>query len=755
MHKKWPMIIFFGFILGAWFFMSCHGPRSAENYNVLLITIDTLRADHLGCYGYKNIKTPNIDVLAREGALFEDVQVHTPATLPSHASIMTGLYPHVHGVRENGLFSLNEKRQTLAETLKLQGYSTGAIVSSYVLGREFGLAQGFDFYDDAFPRPEYRNANQQEFITYSLEKPADATVKSAMQWLRGHSDKKFFLWVHFYDPHDPYLPPEPYKSTYRIQPYDGEIAFVDHQFGLLMEALEKLNLHKKTIVILTSDHGESLGEHGEETHTIFIYGATMKIPLIFRCPGAIRRQRIAGMARAIDIMPTVLDFLHLPVPPGIQGESLRTLMQSPGKDINRTAYGESLSTYYSYGWSPLKFIRDGEWKYILATEPELYNLKEDPHEMDNQIRQRPELANELKEKLRRLYVDGLKKSMERTRTRLDADTVGKLQSLGYLAGGGFIKEREEIPFEPSGKDPKEMIPVAMDLARASGFLAAQRYGEAGELFEKVLKMDPGNEAAVFNLSQIFLVLGKVDRAIALGEEMIKRRPERGFYYFHLSRCYAAKGKIKKALELGRRSVELEPFNTNAWYELGRLVLRQGDREGAVKNIQKAIDLSPENPTFHLSLGEILFDGGGLDKAAGEFEKALLLDPDYAKARYHLAAVALAGGHLDEAIESFKKAEALSPDYALGLGNFAMAYARKGEWEDAERLFEKAIGINPKIPDIWYNFACMEALRGREDTAIYYLQKAANLGRKGIMGTACRDQDFKGLGNVQKLWQIRN
>src|SRR5580704_4746449 len=349
--------------------------------NVVLITIDTLRADHLGCYGYKQIKTPNIDGLAADGVRFDRAFAVVPVTLPSHSSMLTGTYPMLSGMHDFSGNKLSPVQPTLASVLKQAGYQTGAVVGAAVLDSRFGLNQGFDFYYDHFEFSRLDEANLD-----LMERPGNVVADVALDWLAKNSSKKFFLWMHLYDPHFPYHPPEPYSHEYATQPYDGEIAFADEQVGRLLRYLKEKGLYQNTIIVLCGDHGESLGEHGEKTHGFFIYNATMHVPLIIRLPeNGVRT--VADPVSLVDLMPTVLGAVGLEIPPQVQGRSLLgALGIGKNNDVaarDRVLYGETYLPRIHFNWSELRGSENTKYHFIDAPRPELYDLKQDPGELKN------------------------------------------------------------------------------------------------------------------------------------------------------------------------------------------------------------------------------------------------------------------------------------------------------------------------------------------------------------------------------------
>ena len=374
-------------LLGPWLFFSC-SPSGPAIRNVLLISIDTLRADHLGAYGFPRPTTPHIDAVAREGVLFTDVRTPVPMTLPAHVSMLTGTLPPTHGLRDNLLSRLPEGSSTLAGMLKARGFATGAVVSSFVLDRRFGTSQGFDTYDDRFQAVHK--------IGDLSERKGDEAARLAGEWLGAHKDGPFFLLAHFYDPHDPYDPPEPFASRWKDHPYEGEVAFADHCVGLLLEKLRQLGLLDSTLIVITSDHGEMLGEHGELNHGFFVYEGALRVPLIVRVPGAQGAPRQIHLpVSLIDIVPTVLSLVGAEVPKDVQGVDLSPWLAGRGAGGGgRPLYAETVTPTRYYGANSLLAVIADGWKYIETSRPELYDLRRDPAEAVNLLEREPARADQ-------------------------------------------------------------------------------------------------------------------------------------------------------------------------------------------------------------------------------------------------------------------------------------------------------------------------------------------------------------------------
>src|SRR4051794_15330560 len=367
----------------------------AGDLNLLLITLDTTRADRIHAYGFDEVETPNLDRLAREGVLFEQAVSAAPLTLPAHSSIFTGKFPPAHGVRDNGGFFLDERETTIAERLQARGFTTGGFVGAYVLDHKWGVAQGFQTYFDDFDLSKY-----QSLSLGSVDRPGNEVADKALAWLDTVAATRFFGWVHFYDAHSPYTPPEPFKSRYDGRPYIGEIAFVDSQVGRLLAYLDGHDLARKTVVVVMGDHGESLGEHGESTHGFFVYQSTMHVPLLIRTPfDSMTGRRVSDTVRSVDILPTALELLGIRIADRLEGTSLVPLMTGAKKELGLAAYSEAIYPRFHFGWSDLRALTSGRYKYVAAPRPELYDLQQDPRESKNIYSERQALGDRMGQEL--------------------------------------------------------------------------------------------------------------------------------------------------------------------------------------------------------------------------------------------------------------------------------------------------------------------------------------------------------------------
>lgn len=512
--------------------------------NVVLISMDVTRRDRLGFHG-GTARTPRLDGLAAAGTVFEGALAPTPVTLPSHASLLTGTYPPRHGVRDNGAFRLRPDEITLAGTLAAAGFDCAGIVSAFVLDAQFGLDAGFAHYDDRFQSGLGGMLGHEE-------RRARATTDAALGWLAAREEGPFFLFVHYFDPHHPYEPPEPFASA-AVHPYDGEIAYMDSEIGRLLDALAERELVERTLVVVTADHGESLGEHGEETHGIFLYQSTMAVPLVFRGPGIAAGRRVAGEVSLVDVAPTILASLGQPIGAHVQGRSLLGVLRDGLELEPRPVYLEARTGFHSFGWAPLAaIVRDGI-KYVHAPRPELYDLGRDPHERENLLESHPELAAALAAELE-AWIPMLARGAGSAPGEVvlsDADRR-RLEALGYTAaapprGAG------------AGRDPKDALGEFALLQRAGQAQEAGEWESALELYERVLAQNPSNFAALERSGMVLSNLGRHAQAI---ERLERSNLFPGLPMYSLAQAHARIGDIERALsileEVRRRNPKFMP-----------------------------------------------------------------------------------------------------------------------------------------------------------------------------------------------------
>jgi arylsulfatase A-like enzyme/Flp pilus assembly protein TadD len=622
--------------------------------NVVVITIDTLRADHLGCYGYKQIRTPNIDALASEGVRFERAYTPVPVTLPAHTVIFTGAYPMRSGMHDFSGNKLNPSQLTLASVLRQHGYSTGAVIGSAVLDSRFGLNQGFDFYYDHFDFSRLDESNIEE-----MERPGNVVADAALDWLSKNHRNKFFLWMHLYDPHYPYRPPAPYNQQYKDRPYDGEIAFADAQVGRLISFLKLNSLYRNTLIVLTGDHGESLGEHGEKTHGFFIYNATLHVPVIIRLPGGSSGRVVSEMVSLADLMPTVLKALKFEVPAQVQGVNLlpRMALRRPGESESRSLYAETFLPRLHFNWSELRAVETEKYQFIDAPKPELYDLSKDPGETQNLYPEKRAVADELRTRLATLISEYSAGQELAEKTGLDPALMERLKSLGYagFSGGGSptITDRS-LP------DPKDRI---HEYELISDAIAESQHGQfenSSENLKAALKIEPDSVPVHYLLGLDYYRLRQFPRAVEELQHVLQLSPDYSLAVFNLGLAYARSGDFDQAILTLKHALELDGTNFSAAYNLGAAYAQKQMAPEAVAAFRQTITIAPEYAPGHCALGELLLYQGQVDESLAELRRAANLDPRDAGTHVALAKALSAKGLNSEADEEMRKAQESHP-----------------------------------------------------------------------------------------------
>lgn len=629
---------------GPWARAAAEGSGSIPQ-NVVLITIDTLRPDHLGCYGYKSIQTPNLDALAARGARFAQAVTPVPLTLPSHASILTGTYPPVHGVRDMGGFALRESRPTLATLLGQAGFRTAAFVGSAALDHRYGLNRGFETYDDQMP------ASAEAAWIALPELRAGAVVDRAIAWLAARPAGRFFIWVHFFDPHAPYDPPSPYRSQYAGRLYDGEIAYTDAQLGRLLGRLRELDLEKKTLFVALGDHGESLGEHGESTHGILLYDATVRIPLILAGPGVPAGKVIEPQVRSIDVVPTILAGLGLRPGEGLQGVSLWPLLDSSGglPSESRFTYLESIYPRTHMGWSEMRGLRAGEWKYIQAPQEELYDLRRDPSEKANSLRVSPATAERYKKLLAVILVGNGGAEVTRSEP-VSREAQQELASLGYMSAG----MGQPIKLDFSGPDPKTRVRLLPGFESAITLMSRRNYARAARDLERLVATDSGNP----------------------------------LFRLRLGICYELMGNRQAALATYAQAARVGAVTDEMLYRYGNLLMDAHQFEPAAQTFRRALELNPANTACLNNLGLCYFQLRNLKESERAFMAMLAEDPGAASAYNGLGLIRVTQGKRSEAAADFAKALDADPHLWEAWLNLGIYYQEEGRAQEALRCLEQ-------------------------------------------------------------------
>ncbi len=636
-------------LLAALVIVSC-SPRATESnqsassfrpMNVLLVTVDTLRADRLHCYGNNNIETPTFDALAARGAQFMNAVTQVPLTTPSHASIFTGTNPNVHQVRNTGGFVLKSSAQTIATILSARGWNTAAFVSASVLKRAFGFANGFAVYDDLMP-----SSSQAGEESEASEIRAGEVVNRIDEWIAKASDQPFFLWAHFYDPHEPYDPPEPFHSKYRANLYDGEIAYVDQQLGRLLDIVSKNSHGKQTLIVVLSDHGESLGDHGEFNHGVFLYDSTLRVPLLMAGPG-VPVTKVSLQARTIDILPTIVDLLAGDRPAGIQGVSLVPALS--GKAVATTySYEETLYPKMNMGWAELRGVRTEKWKYIHAPKPELYDLASDPNEKNNVISAHPNEAQELETKLRAMSRVAAGSSESVTETQMDSRTLAQLKSLGYLSGaaGG------DIHLDGTGADPKDRIGTLLAFQKALG-PESRNLPEARKItfLKQALANDESNPSLYFYLTAEYEKAGRYDQAMATCQAAEKRGIANGRLLSRMGDLYLRVGNKEAAIAAFEKAAQHNPFDYESETNLGTAYLEKQDLPNAERCFRWALTVEDFAPAEN-GLGLVAIQRQDSANAKQYFERASALDPTLVEAQLNLGLLYKMAGDIPRSREHF-------------------------------------------------------------------------------------------------------
>ncbi len=657
--------------------------------HLVIVTIDTLRADRLGAYGNTSVPTPNFDRLAREGARALDASAHVPITRPSHASLFTGRYPAEHGVRDNISLPLAHDVPTLAETLKAKGFATAAFVSSFVLASSSGLSRGFDHYDDAV---DTGGSDGTPTISQA-QRRGDATLTQVERWLEARDGRarasRTALWVHLYDPHDPYEPPAPFAAQFADRPYDGEVAWTDTLLGRLRTSLEHHQLWDDALVVVTADHGEALGEHGESGHGFFAYETTLKVPLVMRGPGVPANRTLDGTFRLVDVMPTVLDMLGLPALSGLTGQSLAAQVQRGAPAVPHTTYAESLTPLVHYQWSDLRVLRDGSWKYILAPRPELYDLATDPGETRDLATSDTATARRLRAALESLLKAERDRAVDPTsRPAVSAETLQKLGALGYVSPGapkGSVAQ---------GADPKDKIE---EFSLLSGLmregltlLQAARYAESAARFRRLR----AEGADSFQL------------------------------HFYLGEALAGLKRHREAEASYTRSLAIMPAFTAAHLGLANARIARKDLPGAIAALHQGQRDAPNEPTLFDREGHVWQTLGDVARATAAYEQVAALAPKDALVRWRLGEIAISTGQPDRALGLFREATVLDPGVGDYWNSLGMALGGAGNNAEAAAAFGHAIERDARNARYAYNLGLVLQRAGKAEAREWFSRTLA-------------------------------
>jgi len=658
--------------------------------NVLVVTLDTTRADRIGCYGRDDASTPVMDALAAGGFLFEQCHSSNPITTPSHSTIMTGCYPMLHGVRDNGLFTLPDERTTLAEVFQAHSWATAAAVASFPLTRKFGLDQGFDFFDDNIEAP-YQDFRGERIVTkqklFFDERPAGEVNQAIIPWLKANADRPFFAWVHYFDPHQPLVPPTPYDELYAGDLYQGEIAYVDESIGRILAVLEEAQVADRTLIVVVGDHGEGIGDHDELTHSLLCYETTIRVPLIIKIPGVKGGARIGENVGTVDLAPTILDLIGLPQPEEVQGRSLRPYLTLEGGSTakhDRAYYAETLSPRFAHGWSEVRVLIDEPYKYIHSSKPELYDIRSDPAERDDLASRRPELVTSMQQKLENLVNEKASPAAAEAAGEVDTETLQRLAALGYVSGSGAPVStiREEI--HADGIAPQDRAGDVSRWSSAKNHLYSKRYLEAREIAQGLVDEDPGNKLYLSLLALAQHNLGQNDQALVTLERSGTLISHAADLYITLGRSLMADGHEDRALQLVESVVSSFP-STEGLYTLAGMRKEMGNLDGYRFALTDALYLNPSFAPARVALAVEAARSGDLQTAENQLNLALEDGPLYPPAHFNMGMILLDTGRPTEAVNSFDRARMLNRGYWSAYLGLIAAHARSGDNRAAEIL----------------------------------------------------------------------
>jgi len=666
---------------------SCSRTPQTAGPNVLLVTLDTLRADHLGCYGAQGAETPSLDAIAQAGVRFDSVTAAAPLTFPAHATLLSGMLPVHHGVHQNGGGAFPDTLPTLATRLHDAGYDTGAFVGAFVLDHRFGLGRGFSVYDDVIPRGPGK-------ATLEAERPGSAVVESALSWLGRPRSAPFFAWVHLYDAHAPYDPPEPFRSRHASSPYAGEVAGVDALVGRLIGALGAAGVLDHTLVVVVADHGEALGEHGELTHGLLLYEPTLRVPLLIRAPGVILAgSRVAEPVSAADLAPTILGFVGqaaINAAPQFDGRDLSPFLRRGEAPPRTDLYAE---TEYPrlFGWGALHVLRRGDIQLVSGPRSELYDLAHDAAESRDLVVEQPRAAAALETTLASLRKESETTVQTPSPATPDAETRAKLQSLGYAAGAPAPAGSGKQP------SPQDMAPLFRRFEEAHQALAAGDAAKAASTLRELVAADAANAVFTGALAEALHATGDLAPAIAAYRRATELSPSDGQAWYNLGVALREAGRLQEATAALLEALRRDPRDAEAQNGLGIAESMRGDAAAAEAAFARALELDPQNAVTANNLGNALRAQGRLDEAAAAYQKALTLSPDYADALNGWGALEVGRQRPAAGVPMLERALVLAPGKHEIQLNLAVAYELLGDAERARRAYSDFIAATASDP----------------------------------------------------------
>lgn len=712
--------------------------------NLVLITLDTTRADHLECYGNKKIKNPHLNAMVKKSILFKNCTVPCPFTLPSHCSMMTGLYPAAHGIRLNGNNSLSDQHHTLAEYLSRHGYDCSAFIAAYVLDRRWGLKQGFDFYQDYFDLNQY-----DQIDLASVQKPANEVIDSAISRLSESKKTPFFQWIHLFDPHAPYAPPEPYYSNYRHNGdrslYDGEIAFVDEQVGRYVQWLKSNELLDNTIIAVIGDHGEGLGDHGESAHGYYIYDYAILVPFFIMTPlKPLHDIQVNAAVSSVDIFATLLEIAGIEKPINSQSNSLLPLFFNPQKEPEGNfTCSEALSCHLQYGWAPLYSLRTNQYKYIEAPKPELYNLVQDPGELVNIIDQFPKMAENFKQLLTEFIKTSSQAAIKPETVQLDKETIKKLASLGYL--GTSLPKLKNQP----QADPKDKLETYKTIEKAGQLVLKKEYAPALTLLSDLQKTDPNIPQARLLLAACLQKLNKpLDAKIHL-QAVLENDPDNILAMHSLAEILANQGENESAISFAKKIIGLDPKNLLALTLLSEIYLKENDYANALPYLDHIYQIQPNLSQNNVNYASALVGLKQYQKAETVLQNLIKTKPKFPMANFYLGLLHEEQHQFDKACRFYQEEFSAHENCINARFNYASLQFNLGNKSEAIAHLRKITAIDPKFAKA-YLFLARGLLSENED-----LTKILKIIHHGLSLTAEAKQKALGYYLLADIYARQN
>jgi len=698
-------------------------PADDRDLNVLVITLDTIRADRLGAYGNPHIRTGFVDGLAERGVVFDRCIAPTPLTLPSHTSLFTGTYPVFHGVRDNSNYVVPAELTTMAELFSEEGYRTGGFIGAFVLSKRWSLDQGFETYTE--PESGY-DPTMMSFA--QIQRPADAVVDDAIAWLRKESEQPWFAWVHLYDPHLPYEPPLNFAREYPDDPYLGEVAFADAQLSRLHDFLQSTGLDSNTIVVFAGDHGEGLGDHGEFDHGLLIYQTTARVPLIIVHPDStskgVRREEVVSL---VDIMPTIAEALDLPLPGGVQGQSLWPLIGGAGEFDERPVYAETLYPELHFGWSSLKAIQDRQYQLIHSSDPELYDLVGDPAQVVNLFETQPDVARRMTRELKAL-VGKLERGAMDASYEPDAESIAMLAALGYVTAGVGSDEGQSIDDLPS---PRNMLPIYNLFGKAAAAVSAGDEAGGEKMLLEIVEANNSLVDAWISLGKLYRSQGRMAEALSVFREAHDRRPLDPSLVSKLADALISTGQPAEAEQLLLAAQAKHPDNPYIVYALARALENTGRFGESEELFRESLRLDPRLASAHVRLAALALRRGDINTVNVQLDAALRLDPGVPDASLIRGQLLESQNRIDEAAQAFRNELNSSPNSLPAAISLSRLEGRRGRTAEQERVLRHAIQANPQSPGPYLVLAISFLQRGeRYAEGVELAEAALKQGPKG-------------------------